>query len=339
MYYVPGGRTETAFRARGGPVRLSQDWFGPSGQAPRAVLLTLSLVIGACAPGSPDARQADGKARCFVTILPQAEFLKRVGGDFVEVEVLVSPGQSYHVFEPTARTVAALAEADIYFTLGASFEEPLVEKVRGANARLEVVDTGAGISRRPGEACSHSEESHDHVHGEPDPHIWLDPMLVKVQARNIAAALVRRDPAHAASFEMHLAEFAADLDAVNARIAGELAPFKGRAFFVYHPAFGYFADAYGLRQVAVEAEGKEPGPRRLAALVDEAKAHRARVVFIEPQFPTAGAEAVAREIGGSVQLLDPLAPDYLENLLEMSEKIAASMRSEDVQGALASPRR
>ena len=164
--------------------------------------------------------------------------------------------------------------------------------------------------------------------GEADPHFWLNPRYARVQAATIEKALAAADPAHADEFRKNLAALDEDLDKLDARLREALAPLKGRDFFVYHPAFGYFADAYGLRQVPVEIEGKEPTARQLARLIDRARAEGVRVIFVQPQFSAKSAEAVATAIGGSVIRLDDLAKDYLANLADMAEKVRSALAGE-----------
>jgi len=274
------------------------------------------------------------KLRVAVSVLPQAQFVERVGGEHVDVQVLVGPGQSPHTYEPTALQLAALAEARLLFSVGMPYEEALLSRIRGAFERLEVVDTRQGIALRQIEAHSHAHDhdGHEHVHGPScaghdgdDPHIWLSPRLAKIQARTICDALSRVLPERADEFERNLAAFHAELDAVDARIAELLAPLAGRDLVVFHPSYGYFADAYGLRQVAVETAGKEPSPRELAALLAQIKAAGTRVVFVQPQFSTRSAETIAAHIGGRVVQLDPLARDYVANLETMATTIAQAL--------------
>jgi zinc transport system substrate-binding protein len=136
------------------------------------------------------------------------------------------------------------------------------------------------------------------------------------------------DPAHAGRYRTNLKRFIASLDRVNSKIAGELAPYRGRAFYVYHPALGYFADAYGLVEVPIEREGKQPGAGGLAQVIASAKEHGAKTIFVEPQFPKREAEAIARAIGGDVRTLDPLAKDYLNNLESMAGRIGEALKKE-----------
>ncbi len=253
----------------------------------------------------------------FVSIQPQAYFVERVGGSYVEVEVLVGPGQSPATFEPTPKQMARLTRADAYFRIGVPFEKRLLAKIQTAFPDLRVIDTHQGIKLRTME--------HGHHNGGFDPHIWLDPKLVKVQAASVCEELCRLDPANAAEYKESLSAFRADLDEVDARISRALEPLKGRKFYVFHPSYGYFGDAYGLTQVAVEVEGKEPGARQLADLMDQAREDSVKVIFVQPQFSAKSAEAVAKAIGGTVVPLDPLARDYLKNLEDIAGKIVQGL--------------
>jgi zinc transport system substrate-binding protein len=336
-------------------------------------LATAALPPGGCTDSSPPPAPT-GRTGVYVSIPPQAYIVERVGGQRVDVGVLIGAGQSPHTFEPTPRQMAAISRARVYFSIGAPFERRILQRLAETSPGVNVVDTGAGVPRRMmeaalpigdaadrgevdqqshdergGERAAHDDEhavgaqaahdehaageqlahdDHAHAVGEPDPHIWLAPVLVKIQARHIRDALTRASPEHAGEFDDNLRRFEADLDALDAEIAALLAPYRGRAVLVFHPAYGYFTDAYGLRQVAVEAEGKSPGPRQLAELVAAARARRARVIFIQPQISAQKAETVAQEIGARVVPIDPLERDYMNNLRHMAQAIAATLAEE-----------
>jgi len=260
-----------------------------------------------------------------VSIIPQACFLERIGGNHVDVEVLIGKGQSPHNYEPTPKQMAKLATAKAYFRIGVPAEKGIMRKIRQSHKNLLIVETQEGIVYRYLAGHDHGEKQGEHHAAaggkEPDPHIWMNPKLVKIQARNIQTALDRLDPVHKREYAANLQAFQADLDRVDTRIARSLAPFRGSRMYVFHPAFGYFADAYGLTQVPIEIEGKEPSARQLAYLIDRAKKDRVKVMFVQPQFSKKGAAAVAKAIGGVVVPIDPLASDYLANL----ERIAAAV--------------
>jgi zinc transport system substrate-binding protein len=264
----------------------------------------------------------------FVSIPPQKYFVERIAGPHAQIEVLVGPGQSHHTYEATPRQIAGLHRARAYFRIGVPFENGLVEKIGASMPGLAIIDTSAGVSLLDmKEECDEpGETAEEHAHeGGKDPHIWLDPKRVQFQAATIAESLTRFDPAHANEYAANLAAFRRDLDATDAKIRRQLAPFRGRAFYVFHPAYGYFADTYGLKQVAVETGGKEPSLNGLNRLIRSARQSGTKVIFVQPQFPTAAANAVAEAIDGRVVPVDPLAIDYLRNLEFMADQIAAAL--------------
>ena len=312
------------------------------------------LILAAC--GQEKAPPPDGarteKIRVVVSILPQVEFVERVGGEFVEVEALVGPGQSPATYDPAPRKIAGLAHSRVYFRIGVPFEKTLLRKVGTLFPDLRVVDTQAGIERvalesherpdsdpapaaREGEAAGLGPErkdghpaeggGRDREEGELDPHTWLDPQLAKIQARTICETLAEIDPARAPQYEKNLRAFQEDLDRVHEKIARALAPLRGREFYVFHPAFGYFGRAYGLNQAAIESGGKEPNPRQVARIISRARESGVKVIFVQPQFSKRSAERIARAIGGAVVTMDPLARDYLANLERMAGEVAAAL--------------
>ncbi len=173
------------------------------------------------------------------------------------------------------------------------------------------------------EDCHGDERGDENDHGGPDPHIWLSPALVKEQARTICAALSELDPPGRKDYEAGLARFLADLEGLDRRLAAALAPARGKSFMVFHPAWGYFAHAYGLRQVPIEIGGKTPSARQLARIIDRAREEGIRVIFVQPQFDLRSAQAVAEAIGGAVVPIDSLAENYPENLAAAAAAILA----------------
>ncbi|MEW6529598.1 MAG: zinc ABC transporter substrate-binding protein [Thermodesulfobacteriota bacterium] len=307
-----------------------------------AVLIAsmLFVVVWGVLPACAEVKSS-GKVKVFASILPMAYFVERVGGLNVEVSVLVGPGKDPHTFEPTPKLMTKMAGARILFKMGFPFEESLVKKIGSTFKNLEVVDLQKGIKLRAmteeekdAEETKHGHgeakgREHSHEAGDMDQHTWLDPQLAKIQARTIADTLVRIDPGNRAQYERNLKDFQADLDAVHERLTKALGPVKGKSFYVFHPAYGYFGDAYGLKQVPVQIGGKEPSAKQLARLIDSAKTDGVKVIFVQPQFSKKGAEALAKAIGGAVVALDDLAPDYLKNLQDMAVKIDSALGSQN----------
>ncbi len=309
----------------------------------------LFLAFGHC--GALAGEPADDPFEVFVSIPPQAYLVERLGGQHVTVHVLVQPGQEPHTFEPTPRQVMALGRAKLFLAVGLPFETRLLAKIRSAQQKLTVVDTTEGITKRkmasshrptPTQPSAHAPRAKGHRDGHEaheqhgnhrpaadavgdDPHVWLSPPLLLTMARNVARALQQTDPGHTAVYEQNLAALAKDIETTHRQVGEVLAPYKGQSFYVFHPAFGYFGDAYGLRQEAVEIGGKSPTPRQLARLVAKARADKVRIIFVQPQFDAKSAEAVAKAIGGAVVAMDPLARDVLSNFSRMATKIKAAL--------------
>lgn len=264
-----------------------------------------------------------------VSIPPQRYFVERIGGAAVTVNAMVRPGASPHEYEPTPQQMAALSRSRAYFAIGVEFEKAWLPRFRSAAKGLEVVDTLRGIERLPmaEPRSAGGTPSHDLEHGGADPHVWLSPPLVRLQAMNIRDALIRLDPARAAEYRRNHDAFAREVnridEAVMAALAG--APPERRRFLVFHPSWGYFARAYGLTELAIEVDGKEPGPRQLAAVIDIARKENIRVIFVQPQFSRKSADAVARALGARIATLDPLAEDWGANLQAAAQALGAAL--------------
>lgn len=299
-------------RAASGPRRPRRS------RAPAALALAGLCLLGLRALPSDGDRIA-----LFVSILPQAYLAERVGCPYVQVDALVPPGQSPATYEPTPGQMVGLNRAKVFFSIGVPFERGFLGKISSILPDLPVVDTRAGIELRPMDD-GHRHEAGPEAGGS-DPHVWLDPRRAKLLAAAMCDHLARIDPGREAHYRRNLRMLHDDLDALDARIEQLLAPFAGRAIYVFHPSYGYFAERYGLRQVAVETAGKEPGPRHLAAIIRQAKDDGVSVVFVQPQFTHASAKTIGREIGGEVVTLDPLAWDYLRNLEDMAGKVKQAL--------------
>ena len=285
------------------------------------MLVLGTILLAACTPRAAPASTA--ALNVTVSILPQKYFVERIGGAYATVNVMVEPGASPETYEPKPAQLQALSQADAYVRIGVPFEDVWMARIAEANPRMWIVDTAQSIERMPMPAYhSHGEETHAGRLENPDPHIWLSPRLVKIQAQTIYASFARLDPDHQATYQANLASFLADVDALDAHIRQALAGVENRKFIVFHPAWGYFARDYSLEMVPVETGGQEPSAGELAALVTEARAAGIKVIFAQPEFSTRSAEIIAREIGGQVLLIDPLAPDWLDNLRRVADTLA-----------------
>jgi zinc transport system substrate-binding protein len=300
----------------------------------RIILFTLTTAVIAfplLASGQEEIENAS--PRYFVSILPQAYLLERIGGEKIEVSVMVPPGKSPATYEPTPRQVMELGEAQAFFTLGVPFEANFLPSLKSTLPDLPLVDSASGIKRRHLESHHHEEENHGeaeqqedhHEEGTLDPHVWLSPILAKTIAQNMAETLINKDPANKDVYESNLNTLLADLDALDKELTELLAPIKGETLFVYHPSFGYFADRYGLEQEAIELGGKEPSPADLEKVIEEAREDGVHVVLVQPEFSLSSAQAVAKAIDGAVIPVETLNGDYLKNLKDLAQHLRESL--------------
>ncbi|WP_169942893.1 zinc ABC transporter substrate-binding protein [Campylobacter sp. RM15925] len=286
-----------------------------------------------------------GALACFakpvvsVSILPQEFFVKQIAGDTVEVNTMVSLGTDPHTYEPKPKQMKSLENSKLYFAIGIEFEEVWLPKFQQSFPKLKFIFTQKGIERVAMQEHEHEGHAHDkkehchehngkvhcHSHDGLDPHIWLDPVLVKTQAKNILNGLVRVFPEHKELYNANYEKFLVKLDELDKFIKDKLANLKNREFIVYHPSWGYFAKRYDLEQISIEVEGKEPKPAELANLIKEAKEHGVKVIFVAPQFSKKSANLIAKETGAKVVEIDQLPLDWEAELKKTAEIFAKSL--------------
>ena len=273
----------------------------------------------------------EGKMKVAVTILPQAEFVEKVGRDKVDVIVMVPPGASPHSHEPTPSQLVGVSNSELYFKVGSGvdFENAWMDDIEGVNPSMKVVDCSEGIALIPMEehGHEHEEDEHEeeHSHSGLDPHIWNSPKNAKIMVQNIYEALAEEDPENAVYYEANMNSYVAELDELDSSIEQTLEGKTNRKFIVFHPAWGYLAYDYELEQIAIEEAGKEPTAQNLQYIIDEANENNIKVIFASPQFSTSSAEAVAQEINGTVILINPLDRNYLENMQKVADALSDSM--------------
>jgi len=273
------------------------------------VLMAIFLAVACNQAAQP---VYESKIGVVVSILPQEEFVKSVGGDKVDVTVMVPPGASPHTYEVTPAQMVKLSKAGIYAKVGTplEFELTWLDKLIAQNKDILVVDCSKGINL---------VQSDDPDEPGMDPHIWTSVTNVKAMVNNICDGLVTIDPGNKSYYQGNRDAYLAELDALDKDIRVTLSGTAGGTFIVYHPAWSYFARDYGLVQVGIEQEGKEPKAAYMARLISEAKGKNIKVIFVSPEFDTRNAETIAREIDGRVVIIDPLAKDYLINMRSIAD--------------------
>ncbi len=269
----------------------------------------------------PIGAEAGEPISVFVSILPQKYFVKRIGGNRVEVTAMVGPGQTPATYSPSPSQMDQLEQAHVHFRIGVPFEEAWMDRLRTLNPKMEVVDTRVGSPLRTLSGLFGASAREDNTKRR-DPHIWTNPVVAQGIATHIRDTLVAVDPEHRAQYQTRYREFIRELAQLDATIQSALAGLKGCKVMAYHPSWGYFLDRYGLEQVPIELVGKPPGPKQLAAQIDYAQETGIRVILVQKQFDTRAARIVAREVGATVLAVDPLAEDYISNLEAVATKLA-----------------
>jgi zinc transport system substrate-binding protein len=271
------------------------------------LLVILAVIIFVIAHSRNIANnETDEKINIMVSILPQVDFVENIGKGKVSVSAMIPSGFSPAAYEPSIEQLKKLSRANLYIKIGhIPFEKTQMKKLENLNPEMKVIDSSKGIEIY-----------------ENDPHIWLSPRLAKIQVENICLALIKIDPENKDFYEKNKNEYLAKLDNLDLELKNSLSEIKGKKILVFHPAFGYLARDYGFEQIAIEIDGKEPSAENLANIIDTAKEENIKTIFVQKQFSQKSAEAIARQIGGNVVPLDPLARNYIENLRRIGKEMS-----------------
>ena len=274
--------------------------------------LLIAGFLSACSP-----QPASQEKTLYVSILPIRSLVKEIVGEDFRIEVLVPPGASPETFEPTPRQFIGLNEAQLVFNVGLlEFETALLDKIED---RTKIVDLSRGIVRIEG-SCAHAgRNGSDHAHGV-DPHVWTSPRALQRMAENAYEAIHARWP-DSAKYTTNHARLQEELRQLDLRTAEKIARSGIRYFIIYHPALTYYARDYGLRQEAVEADGKEPSAKRLTALIRQARKDGIGRILYQSQFPVSVVETIARDIGAECTESDPLREDAIANIDSITDLI------------------
>ncbi|THB67734.1 MAG: ABC transporter substrate-binding protein [Gammaproteobacteria bacterium] len=280
---------------------------------------------------------ADAKKRAlFVSIPPQKYFVEKVAGGRFAVKILLKEGKSAALYSPDPKQLEELLGSELFFSIGVPYEQRVIRFLEEKNM-ARVVDAGNGVTKRRMSASplqnsgdKHRNHKHKHNHNHHgdhehedglDPHIWLDPLLVKIQAQNIAKALIKIDPEGEAIYKKNLQIFNAELDNLHSQIAEKLGSLKGKVVVLFHPSLGYFTDRYGLKQVAIEVEGKPPKGKYLSRIVAFMKVNGIKTILVQSDFGLSSAQRIASAVGAKVEFFNPLDYNYGRNILNIAELI------------------
>ena len=271
-----------------------------------ATLMLVGLLSGCQKQPVTGPTSTDDRLKVAVTIVPQATFVKAVGGDLVEVVTMVPPGGNPENYSPTPQQMMQFSDADIYFAIGVPAEEANLPQLISLAPAMKMVDLPALVDRQYPPVSFPS--------GERDPHMWLSPQRVQEMVRLTAEQLTLLDPLHGEIYAANSGAYIERLGQLDQDIRSALAGLPNRTIIVYHPAFGYFASDYGLTMIALEEEGKEAAAVDLQRVIDLARAQNIKVVFYQAEIDSKQSRTLAAEIGGQAEMIAPLDPDYIGNL-------------------------
>jgi zinc transport system substrate-binding protein len=259
--------------------------------------------------------------RVLVTVPAYRYFVQRIAGATVQVELMVPVGASAHTYEPTPKQVLHAARADLWFITGEPFEAQAWRALQGVQRSLKQVDLRQGVVMIAGEG----EETHCACHPEGmDLHMWLSPKVAMQQVDTIVQTLKVRYPAHAADFMTRGEVLKGELSALDREIRQQLPSTQPgrRLIVVSHPAFAYFGRDYGIKQLSVEVEGKDPTPRQLTQLIVAARQAGIKAIYVQPQYSNKGALLIARQLGARLVEVDPYAEDYFTMMRSLAHHFA-----------------
>jgi zinc transport system substrate-binding protein len=258
-----------------------------------------------------------------VSIVPEHTFLKKIGGKYVNIALMVQAGNSPHTYEPKPSQMIAISKANLYFAIGVEFEHVWLPKFQNLNKQMQTVDISKHIQKIPMQNPHHTHKKESHK--EDDPHIWTSPSNVKIIAQNMYNALVTSDTKNEVYYKANLETFLRLIDKTDTKIKQTLSHLKGeRTFMVFHPSWGYFAKEYNLTQMVVEIEGKSPKPKELVKLIKEAKTAKVKAIFTQPEFSDNAAKIIANELHIPVVKVSPMAKNWSENLINIAKHIVGT---------------
>lgn len=279
------------------------------------LMMTTVFLCGSCRQSA-----VTGGKEVSVSILPQKYIVERIAGNLFQVNVLMPPGANHETYEPTPKVMKSLANSSIYFSLGwLDFERTWMPRFTDMYPDMKIINTSEG-----GQLIRSTEHGHGDNAGGIDPHTWLSPRFVKLQASIVTEALSRLDPKHRQTFNANLIRFSAQLDSLDTTCSRIFATNKTTKFLIYHPSLGYFARDYKLTQISLETEGKEPSAAHLGRLIGIARKEGIHTILISREFDSRNAETLAREINGRVVVFDPMAEDLLTNLDHIAKILSDS---------------
>ena len=284
----------------------------------RLLLIIFALSLFSCGME----RKKPEKPVAAVSILPQRYLINKIADTLVDVVVMVPPGASPATWEATPEQMKDLGDAFIYFRIGhIGFEQAWMKQIASLNPGMEIVDLSEGL-----ELISADYEHGDHQHHGTDPHTWLSPACMKQMARKVYYILSEKFPDYKSYLRGNYEKLLQDINKTESYAGRVLSPLAGSSFLIFHPSLGYLARDYSLNQYAIEFEGKEPSPAHLREIVDLAKIHGIKAIFVQKEFDQRNASLIAEEIEGTVVMINPLEENWIYGMKQTIDDLAKYLK-------------
>jgi len=264
------------------------------------------------------------KMQLTVSIIPQKYLVSHIAGNKFDIQVMLPTGSNHETYEPSPRDMEKVSSSKLYLALGAlDFELSWLDRFLSSNPSMKAINTSEGIQMLGGHNHENNDAHAGHKHGV-DPHTWLSPSCVKIQAGNISRALAAIDSTHAEFYTGNLQKFTVLADSIDSLIRVKLSGTEGKSILIFHPALAYFCRDYHLEQISIEQDGKEPSATYMAEIVKVARKKGIKAIFISKEFDTRNAESIAKEIKAKVVVFDPMAENWAENMIHLADLIASN---------------
>lgn len=285
------------------------------------IYLLLAIVgLSAC-----QGKKEEGTRTISVTIEPQRYFAEKIAGDLFQINCVTPAGQSPETYDPTPQQMVQISQSQAYFRIGEiGFEQAWMKNLQSQNPDMAVFDLSEGMELIKNEEEAHEEgEAHPHHHhGSVDPHIWTSISGARVIAQNTYQAFIKLDPENQEVYRAGYQRLIEEIDSTEAEMKQLLQPLAGTAFIIYHPALTYFAREFGLKQLCIELDGKEPSPAQLKQLLETAIQSGAKVVFVQQEFDQKNAELIAKETGCRLVTINPLSYNWHDEMIRLATILA-----------------
>lgn len=285
------------------------------------IYLLLAIVgLSAC-----QGKKEGGTRTISVTIEPQRYFAEKIAGDLFHINCVTPAGQSPETYDPTPQQMVQISQSQAYFRIGEiGFEQAWMTNLQSQNPDMAVFDLSEGMELIKNEEEAHEEgEAHPHHHhGSVDPHIWTSISGARVIAQNTYQAFIKLDPENQEIYRAGYQRLIEEIDSTEAEMKQLLQPLAGTAFIIYHPALTYFAREFGLKQLCIELDGKEPSPAQLKQLLETATQSGAKVVFVQQEFDRKNAELIAKETGCRLVTINPLSYNWHDEMIRLATILA-----------------